>query len=123
MARAHISPCRRTRPRRDACRRQRKGPWSRSQNLADCIIATSAARLDRVRWTLDSTLTSDYVSAWSARACAPRGFRGNRGRDGASRRRRCAETALESVDPILANDNYATHELDAAVDRAVATYE
>src|SRR4051794_2150042 len=103
MGRAHISPCRRTRPRRDACRRRPKGPWSRSQNLADCIIATSAARPERARWTLDSTLTSDYVSAWRARACAPRGFEAigvvtaHPGVDDVPK-------PLASVDPILAND-------------------
>jgi hypothetical protein len=70
--REHISPCRRTRPRRDACRRRSKGPWSRSRNLADSIIATSAAPPDRARSTLDSTLTSDYVSAWRPRVRSPR---------------------------------------------------
>ena len=46
MGREHISPWRRTRRRRDACRRRRKGAWSRSRKSADCIIATNGAPPD-----------------------------------------------------------------------------
>ena len=46
MGREHISPWRRTRRRHDAFRRRRKGPWSRSRKLADCIIATNDGQPD-----------------------------------------------------------------------------
>ena len=46
MRREHISPWRRTRRRHDAFRRRGKGPWSRSQKLADYIIATNDAQRD-----------------------------------------------------------------------------
>src|SRR6476619_7495118 len=44
MGPAHISPWRKTRRRRDACRRRPKGAWSRSQKWADYIIAMNDAQ-------------------------------------------------------------------------------
>ncbi len=52
-----------------------EGPWSRSRNVADYIIATRPSPPDRAQSTLASNLTSNYVSARSGRACAPRGFK------------------------------------------------
>jgi hypothetical protein len=82
MGREHISPWRRTRRRHDAFRRRRKGPWSRSRKLADCIIATNDAQPDGHGQTVDSMLTSVYVTARSGRAWRPASLQGDRVRHG-----------------------------------------
>src|SRR5688572_18089077 len=75
MGPAHISPWRRTRRRRDACRRRRKDTWSRSRKLAAFIIGTNAALPDRPRSIVDSTtVASVYRSARSARVRFPLRF-------------------------------------------------
>ena len=76
MGREHISPWRRTRRRHDAFRRRRKGTWSRSRKLADYIIATNDAQPDGRRSTVDSSLTSGYVSARSDRRGRPASLQG-----------------------------------------------
>src|SRR5437867_3397278 len=101
MGREHISPWRRMRRRHDAFRRRRKGPWSRSRKLADCIIATNDAQPDGYGRPSTRSRRSSTCVPGARRTWASASLQGDRVPDGILGRHRPRPATVLAKDSVL----------------------